>query len=155
VRHKSECEQLGFTLKAVYSVSISGKLFREDLDRDFTLQLQITRAIYLAHAALAEESGDFMRSELRANGQSHVRFKFPILMVVPQIEKNNTRRRLGVRIAMERHDALRLALVGNLKILAGQITDNLIVVVKRDNNLRLYVCLSAETLRDSRPQIER
>jgi len=34
---------------------------------------------------------------------------------------------------MKGHDALRLALVGDLKILAGQITDNLIVVVKRNN----------------------
>jgi hypothetical protein len=33
---------------------------------------------------------------------------------------------------MERHDALRLALVGNLKVLAGQITDNLIVAVEGD-----------------------
>jgi hypothetical protein len=49
------------------------------------------------------------------------------------VEKNNNRGCLWVRIAMERHNALRLALVGNLKVLAGQITDNLIVTVERDN----------------------
>jgi len=55
--------------------------------------------------------------------------------VVQQIEKNNNRRRhlWCIRIAMERHDALWLALVGNLKVLAVQITDNLIVTVGRDN----------------------
>ena len=73
--------------------------------------------------------------EIKVKGVAHLQIfqSFDFFRSKSPIGKNNNRRCLGPRIAMERHDALRLALVGHLKVLARQITDNLIVVIERDN----------------------
>src|SRR5262249_36077398 len=45
------CQYFGFTLKASYPIRISRELFRQNLDRDVTLQLQIASTVNFAHAA--------------------------------------------------------------------------------------------------------
>jgi hypothetical protein len=43
----------------------------KDLDRYFTLQLQVAGTIHLAHSALAKQRCDLVGAELRADGQGH------------------------------------------------------------------------------------
>src|SRR5215472_7575853 len=64
-------ENFGFTLKSADAIGILRELSRQDLDGNFTLQLQVTSAIHLTHAAFAEHPGDFMRAKLCADGQCH------------------------------------------------------------------------------------
>jgi hypothetical protein len=46
----------GFALEARQSISVAGKRLREDLDRDFAIQLISACSIDLAHAAGAQRS---------------------------------------------------------------------------------------------------
>src|SRR5438046_10550473 len=47
------------------------EVVRQDLDRHISLQLHVTGTIDLAHAALAEQSGDLHATELLSNLDSH------------------------------------------------------------------------------------
>src|SRR5262245_29464520 len=60
-------ENFGFALETAYPVRIPRKLIRQDLDRDFALQLRVSSAIHLAHPAFPEQCGDFVRAEVRAD----------------------------------------------------------------------------------------
>jgi hypothetical protein len=53
-------QYFGFTLKAVNAIGIPRNVFRQDLDRHFTLQLQVTGTIHLTHTAFTEQSGDLV-----------------------------------------------------------------------------------------------
>ena len=59
-------EDLGFSLKTREPIRVSSEQERQDLDRDLTLQLGIGGPIHLAHAALAEQGGDFIGTEASA-----------------------------------------------------------------------------------------
>jgi hypothetical protein len=65
------CQDLGFATKARESFSIGGECSRKDLQRHVPIQLDIARAVDLAHAAAAEQHNDFVRSEACAGNQSH------------------------------------------------------------------------------------
>jgi hypothetical protein len=41
------CEDLGLALESAYAIGISRKLVRQDLDGNFTFQLQVARAVHL------------------------------------------------------------------------------------------------------------
>ena len=47
--------------------------FRQDLQRDITIQPRVAGAIHLAHAASADFGGDFVGAEARAGSQGHGR----------------------------------------------------------------------------------
>ena len=53
------CQYLGFALKAAYPIRITRELFRQDLDRDITLQFQIPSTVNLTHSPATEEPRDF------------------------------------------------------------------------------------------------
>src|SRR5215470_542510 len=65
------CQDFRFSLETTDSFSVAHKLVRQDLDCNFTLQLQIPRPIHLSHSAFPKEGSDFVRAELDANGQRH------------------------------------------------------------------------------------
>lgn len=63
-----QCSQdLGFSLKARHAIGIAGEFFRQDLDRYVALQLGITRAINLSHAAFSKQGSDLVRPELASD----------------------------------------------------------------------------------------
>src|SRR5262249_30874794 len=64
VRMIQRSEQFRLALKPARSLRISREFFGKYLYRDFALQLQITCAIPLAHAAFAEEGGYLVGAEL-------------------------------------------------------------------------------------------
>jgi hypothetical protein len=51
-------QDLSFALEARHAVGIRGERRRQNLDRDIAIELGITGAINLAHAALAELGGN-------------------------------------------------------------------------------------------------
>jgi hypothetical protein len=53
------CQYLGFTLKAAHPIRIARELFRQNLDRDVTFQLQIASTVNLTHSAAPKEGCDF------------------------------------------------------------------------------------------------
>jgi hypothetical protein len=57
----------GFALKPADAIGVTEEFIRQDLDRDFTLQLRIAGAIDLAHAALPKKPDKFMGPELSAD----------------------------------------------------------------------------------------
>src|ERR1043165_2845796 len=61
-------EHFGFTLKPADPIGVTREFIRQDLDRDFTLQLRIACAIHLAHSALPKKADQFMRPEFSADG---------------------------------------------------------------------------------------
>src|SRR5262249_18849352 len=71
VRVVQGCQHFCFALKATDSVLVKGELIRQDLDCDFTLQLQIASPVHLAHATLSEQGSYFKRAKLRADCESH------------------------------------------------------------------------------------
>src|SRR5262249_48577782 len=70
-----------FALKATYSIRVTGELIGQDLDGDFTLELQVPCAIDLTHAAFSEQRNDFVRAELVADGDGQST-TFPCLAVI-------------------------------------------------------------------------
>src|SRR5262249_38981847 len=64
-------EHFCLALKPAHTICVSRELFGQDFDSDFAFQLEITCAIYLAHAAFAEQRNYFVGAELSANGQGH------------------------------------------------------------------------------------
>ena len=61
-------EDLRFTLKSRKALRVSGKRFRQKLERDVAVKLRIARAIDLAHPTLADLGEDFVRAEAHARG---------------------------------------------------------------------------------------
>jgi len=60
-----------FLLESAQAVSIGGKRFRQDLDRDLTPQARIPSTIDLTHAAGAHWGLDFIGTKFRARGEGH------------------------------------------------------------------------------------
>ena len=54
------------TLKSREPALVIDEAIRQDLDRDLALQLYVTSAIHLTHAAGAQKFGDFVRAQLCA-----------------------------------------------------------------------------------------
>ena len=71
VRMIQRRQNFGLALKPAHSRGIMRKLLWQDLDRDLAFQLRVPGAIHLSHAALAEQTSDLMRTELRTDGQRH------------------------------------------------------------------------------------
>jgi hypothetical protein len=65
-------ENLCFALETGQTLGVLGDVFRQDLDRDVTLELRVGRAVDLAHAARTERGGDLVRTEPRAGLQGHI-----------------------------------------------------------------------------------
>src|SRR5262249_39884771 len=78
-------EHLCLALKPAHTICVLRELFGQDFDSDFAFQLEITCAIYLAHAAFAEQRNYFVRAELSANGQGNDFTKDYITMKVSVI----------------------------------------------------------------------
>ena len=57
----------GFALKPADAIGVTREFIRQNLDRDFTLQLQIACAIDLAHAPATKQGQYFQSPELGAN----------------------------------------------------------------------------------------
>jgi hypothetical protein len=64
---------LRFTLEAVHGCAIAGHVFGQELQRNFTLQLQVFGAVHHAHATAAELLDNAI---VRDNLVQHCRFKF-------------------------------------------------------------------------------
>jgi hypothetical protein len=58
-------------LKSADPIGIPTELLGQDFNRDFTLQLRVTRAIHLTHSTFTEKGSYLVRAEVRANGQGH------------------------------------------------------------------------------------
>jgi hypothetical protein len=71
VRVIQRSQNFRLSLESAHARRIARKFIRQDLDCNFTLQLGITRAIHLSHAALAQQCDDFMGSELSSNDEAH------------------------------------------------------------------------------------
>src|SRR5262245_39626620 len=71
VRVIQRCKNFSLTLKPADTIHVTRELLRQDLYRDFALQLRVTCAIHLTHAALAEEGRYLVRTKVSANDQSH------------------------------------------------------------------------------------
>ena len=65
-------ENLRLAVKAREPVWIGRECVRQDLQRDIAIQLRIPGAIHLTHAACADRSDDFIRSEAGTWTQRHV-----------------------------------------------------------------------------------
>ena len=55
-------DSTSFVLEAMAKMGILGKMFRQNLDSDFTAQPRITGTIHLSHAARADDGQDFVRA---------------------------------------------------------------------------------------------
>ena len=77
-------EDLCFTFEASEAIRIKGERVREDLERNIAIQLEIARAIDLAHPAGAEGGEDLVRTESRASGKSHLSLLAPTRHALPQ-----------------------------------------------------------------------
>ncbi len=69
VRMIQRGEDFGFALKTREPIGISGERWRQDLDRDLTLQLGVGRPIHLPHPAFADLRGDFVDAEASAGSK--------------------------------------------------------------------------------------
>ncbi len=65
-------ERLGFAREAREALGIVRKGLGKDLDRDVAIQPRIEGAVHLAHPALADLGGNFIRTETGARKQGHV-----------------------------------------------------------------------------------
>jgi hypothetical protein len=59
-------ENFGLTLKPRKALSIGGDRRGQNLDRNCSLEVHVSRAIHLAHAAGAQRAGDFVRPDASA-----------------------------------------------------------------------------------------
>ncbi len=71
VRMVQRREDFGFALEPRQPLGVCRNGLRQDLDRDLPLQVRVSSAIHLAHAADADLGGDFIRAEAGASSQSH------------------------------------------------------------------------------------
>ena len=60
-----------FLLEPAQVVAIGDEYRRNDLDRDYTSETGIAGVVHLAHAALAQQAIDLVRSELGALRKAH------------------------------------------------------------------------------------
>ena len=63
----------GLLLEAADAIRVGGKRLGEDLDRHVTTKTRVARTIHFAHAAGADQRDDFIRADLRAQCEWHVR----------------------------------------------------------------------------------
>ena len=52
----------GLALEPLFQIGIAGDMLGQDLDGDGTIQAGVGGFVDLAHAALADEGGDFVRA---------------------------------------------------------------------------------------------
>ena len=69
VRMIQRGEDFGFALKTRQPIVVSRERWRQDLDRDLTLQLGVGRPIHLPHPAFADLGGDFVDAEAGAGSE--------------------------------------------------------------------------------------
>jgi hypothetical protein len=75
-------EDFGLALKPCEPIVVGGNRERQNLDRDLTLQLRISRPIHLTHPAFADLHDDVVNAEAGTwtNGQSGVIIRAVLLM---------------------------------------------------------------------------
>ena len=71
VRMVERGQQLRLTLETGDAIRITCEGFRQDLQRDLAIQLNIARAIDLAHSARPKGGENLVRAEARPIGQGH------------------------------------------------------------------------------------
>jgi hypothetical protein len=64
-------QHLRFTVEPRQSLRIAGEHVGQNFYRDFTLQLDVARAIHLTHAARTQRRDDLVRPEASVGGQRH------------------------------------------------------------------------------------
>jgi hypothetical protein len=64
-------QDLGFAMEAREAIGIRGDGCRQQLDGDLPFQPRVGGAIDLAHAALAEQGGHFVRTQASARRDRH------------------------------------------------------------------------------------
>ena len=64
-------EHLGFALETREAIGVERQGLREDLHGDVAIQRAIMCAIDLAHPALSNRAGNFVRAKASADGESH------------------------------------------------------------------------------------
>ena len=67
-------EDFGFALEPHQPLCVCRNGLRQDLDRDLPLQVLVSGAIHLSHAADTDLGGDFIRAEASANSERHGRW---------------------------------------------------------------------------------
>ena len=72
VRMVQRGQDLGLTLEAGQAVGVISKHVRQDLQRHVPVQLGVTGAIDLAHAARSDEGGHFVRAEAGTGAEGHI-----------------------------------------------------------------------------------
>src|SRR5208283_4359622 len=60
-----------FLLKTAQAVGVFGQSLGQNLDGDVAAESGVARAVHFAHPARSERRNNFVRTELRARGQSH------------------------------------------------------------------------------------
>ena len=65
---------MGLPLEPGEAIRVGGERLGEDLQRHLALELGISRLIDLPHTPLADEGGDVVMAEARADVQGHVYF---------------------------------------------------------------------------------
>jgi hypothetical protein len=78
---------MGFPLEAGQAFLVARDFFRQDLDRDVTLQHRVGRAVDLSHSTRPDRGGDLVGTEPRAGFQGHVQTSLPA---------NRRRRNMGM-----------------------------------------------------------
>jgi hypothetical protein len=66
-------EDLRFSPESSESVRVSRECIRQHLQGIIALERRVTRSPYLAHAALANQGGDFIRAHASAGTNGHLR----------------------------------------------------------------------------------
>ena len=69
VRVVQRGEHLRFAFEAREPIGIEGEGFRQDLDRDFAIELRVACAVHLTHPADADDGADLIRTETRAGSK--------------------------------------------------------------------------------------
>jgi hypothetical protein len=54
-------------MESVHAIRVASELIWQDLNSHIAFQLRVSCSIDFSHPALAEQSSDFMRAELRAD----------------------------------------------------------------------------------------
>ena len=65
-------QHLRLALEPRQPLGVGGEHRRQDLESHLAPQPRVARAIHLAHAPGAQRPGDFIRTDVRADGQRHV-----------------------------------------------------------------------------------
>ena len=73
VRMIQRGQRLRFTLEPSEALIVLRERFGQNLDRNLSPQVHIARAILVAHAAFADERGNFVPANPSAGGQRHCR----------------------------------------------------------------------------------